>query len=94
VILRGALGSAGNALGIFAVLAGAPVGSIAAFRSVNSIVASLGSLACDVSKNGMSGMPCDFCSGIFSHTFPEIMEIYGDRQIEAGGLQKRASFFV
>jgi len=45
VILRGALGSAGNALGIFAVLAGAPVGSIAAFRSVNSIVASLGTVA-------------------------------------------------
>lgn len=83
VILRGAFGSAGNALGIFAVLAGAPVGSIAAFRSVNSIVASLGSLACDVSKNAMLGMPCDVCSEIFSHIFPEIMEIYGDRQIEA-----------
>ena len=45
VILRGFLGSTGNALGIFAVLAGAPVGSIAAFRSVNSIVASMGNLA-------------------------------------------------
>ena len=65
MILRGALGSAGNALGIFAVLAGAPVGSIAAFRSVNSIVASLGSLACDVSKNEMSGMPAIFVPGYF-----------------------------
>eukprot|EP00435_Cladocopium_sp_Y103_P055121 s855_g18.t1 len=44
VILRGAFGSAGNALGIFAVLAGAPVGSIAAFRRTVALGEHFGSL--------------------------------------------------
>ncbi|CAJ1444404.1 unnamed protein product [Effrenium voratum] len=45
VILRGSLGSTSNCLSVFAVLAGAHVGSIAALRSANSIVASLGTVA-------------------------------------------------
>ncbi|CAJ1355551.1 unnamed protein product [Effrenium voratum] len=45
VMARGGLGSTSNCLGVFAVLAGAHVGSCAALRSVNSIVASLGTVA-------------------------------------------------
>ena len=45
VMLRGLCGSGNGFLGICAVLAGAYMGSIAAFRSVNSIVASLGTVA-------------------------------------------------
>ena len=45
VILRGLVGSASNTLSVCAILCGAHAGSVAAFRSVNSLVGSLGTLA-------------------------------------------------
>lgn len=48
MMARGGLGSTSNCLGVFAVLAGAHVGSCAALRSVNSIVASLGAFGVTV----------------------------------------------